>query len=232
MIKSRLELSRRRRPRSGVLDRVLGGFEASEAGTFGITAGARRRRPGAAPAGACDACGCEPALVHVHHRAGARDARCPGAHPGRVAPRQRRAAQAGAGRGAARWPRLRDSRRRQGARHRRCCATGSWSRPELELEGVSADDALATLIQRVEAPRRMILPSRRWYAVAAALAADRAARLVCAPKRRCCSLPADVRWVVALRGRCRSAVADDRSRDLSGDARSAAGVLGGTAARR
>ncbi len=25
--------------------------------------------------------------------------------------------------------------------------------PELELEGVSADDALATLIQRVEAPR-------------------------------------------------------------------------------
>ena len=87
-----------------------------------------------------------------------------GAHARRVAPRQRRAAQAGAGGGAAGRAGVRrcpdDVKALAPAvlRHRVAVA------PELELEGVTADAALRGDHREDRGAAVIVLPSRRWLA--------------------------------------------------------------------
>ena len=112
----------------GILDRVLGGFEADLPPSYGIgrvtdaaglAAAARRRAPGAG--------GAEPGRLHHGHRAG--HAERAGAHAGRVAPGQRGAAQDGAGGGPARRAGVRRARRREGARAGGAAPPGRRWRP-------------------------------------------------------------------------------------------------------
>ena len=156
------------RVEQGILERVLGGFEADLPASYGIAqvadgAGLARLRD-AVPAGAGRA---EP--HRVHHGDRARDARRAGAHAGRVAAGQRRAAQDGAGVGAARRAGLRGAGRREGARAGGAAAPG----------GGGARARARGHHGRRGAPRRdredrgaavIVVPSRRWLAGAAGLA--------------------------------------------------------------
>ena len=99
------------------------GLRGRHPGELRRTAGGGRRGPAAAarrlPQGSSRD---QPGGLRRRDRA--RDPGRAGPHARRVAPGQRRAAQDGAGLGAARGTGVRDSRRREGARARRCSATG------------------------------------------------------------------------------------------------------------
>jgi MoxR-like ATPase len=136
---------------SGVLHRVLGGFDSSSVATFGIqpvldAAGLATLR------GAVRRVRVEPALVEYMTALVRATRNAPaltmGASP-RASVALLKVAQAAALVDGREYVTPDDVKRLAPAvlRHRVVVA------PELELEGVSADDALATLIQRVEAPR-------------------------------------------------------------------------------
>lgn len=136
---------------SGVLHRVLGGFDSSSVATFGIqpvldAAGLATLR------GAVRRVRVEPALVEYMTALVRATRNAPaltmGASP-RASVALLKVAQAAALVDGREYVTPDDAKRLAPAvlRHRVVVA------PELELEGVSADDALTTLIQRVEAPR-------------------------------------------------------------------------------
>ena len=69
--------------------------------------------------------------------------------------------------------------------------------PELELEGITADTALRGVIEKVEAPQVIAVPSRRWLAGAAGLAV--VAPLALVWPAAAWLLPAlDLLWLAAL----------------------------------
>lgn len=136
---------------SGVLHRVLGGFDSSSVATFGIqpvldAAGLATLR------GAVRRVRVEPALVEYMTALVRATRNAPaltmGASP-RASVALLKVSQAAALVDGREYVTPDDVKRLAPAvlRHRVVVA------PELELEGVSADDALTTLIQRVEAPR-------------------------------------------------------------------------------
>ena len=157
----------------GILDRVLDGFEAGRARELRVDARGRRRRTSrelrerrAAGAGRA-----EPG--RLHHRDRARHPGRAGAHPRRIAPRQRRAAQDGAGRRPARRADVRRSRRREGARARRCSGIGWRSRPSSSWKASPPTPRCDGIIEKIEAPRdRRCRPGagssapRRWRSLA------------------------------------------------------------------
>ena len=132
--------------------RVLGGFEADIPASYGVrpvadAAEARALRE------ACRRVRVEPSLVaYITAIVRATRSRA-GAHARRLAPRQRRAAQDGAGLGAARRPGVRRSRRREGARARRAPPPGDGGARSWSWRASRPDTALRGIIEKIEAPR-------------------------------------------------------------------------------